>query len=194
MHGLINRSIEGFLRGTYGDAFWLGVAEASGIDARGFQTMRDYPDAISHALINQAALRRNKPEAEMLEDLGAWLAQIEPVRRLLRFSGRDFQEFLHSLDELPGRAQMVIPSLGMPRIRVTAGEGEDTHVAMTGCFAEWRSVMAGLIRAMADDYGALGLILVEGEAVVVRISDDAFAEGRKFELGAWTGPDAAAAS
>ena len=194
MHGLINRSIEGFLRGTYGDAFWFSVAESSGIDPRGFQTMRGYPDAISHALINHAALQRNKPEAELLEDLGAWLAQVEPVRRLLRFSGRDFKEFLFSLDELPGRAQMVIPDLGMPRLRVSMVDSDEVVILMNGCFAEWRSVMAGLIRAMADDYGTLGLIVLEGETVSVRISDDAFSEGRKFELSDWLGATAAEAS
>ena len=188
MHGLINRSIEGFLRHTYGDAFWRGVAEASGIDPRGFQTIREYPDALSHALINNAALQLDKPETELLEDLGAWLARLESVRRLLRFSGRDFGEFLMTLDELPGRAHMVIPDLGMPRMQVTAAPGgamgASIRVVMPDCFQEWRSVMAGLIRAMDDDYGALGLIGVEGTAVTVQVSDNSFCEGRSFSLGA----------
>lgn len=184
MHGLINRSIEGFLRDTYGDAFWADVAEASGIDARGFQTVRHYPDTISYALINHATLLLDKPETELLEDLGAWLARVEPIRRLLRFSGRDFADFLHSLEELQGRAHMVIPDLGMPRVRVEARSGDEMRIVMPDCFNEWRSVMAGLVRGMADDYGALGLIAVEGIAVVVLISHDAFSEGRGFELGA----------
>lgn len=194
MHGLINRSIEGFLRDTYGDALWGDIAEASGMDKRGFQTIRDYPDAISHTLVNQAALRLDKPEAELLEDLGAWLAQLEPVRRLLRFSGRDFSEFLHTLDELQGRAHMVVPDLGMPRIRVEHREAGEVRLVMPDCFREWRSVVAGLVRCMADDYGALGLIAVEGNAVVVNISDDMFAEGRNFELGAGLGNPAGLAS
>ncbi|MDO5614279.1 MAG: heme NO-binding domain-containing protein [Paracoccus sp. (in: a-proteobacteria)] len=191
MHGLINRSIEGFLRHTYGDSFWHDVAGASGIDARGFQTIRNYPDAVSFGLVNQAALRLDKPEAELLEDLGAWLAAREPLRRLLRFSGRDFADFLFSLEEWPGRAHMVIPDLGMPRIRIEPKSGDELRVVMPDCFPEWRSVMAGLIRAMADDYGALGLIAVEGNGVRVQISDDAFAEGRAFELAAFPAPEVA---
>ena len=197
MHGLINRSIEGFLRDTYGDAFWRAVAEASGIDPRGFQTIREYPDALSHALINNAALRLDKPETELLEDLGAWLARLESIRRLLRFSGRDFGEFLMTLDELPGRAHMVIPDLGMPRMQVTACSGNPAggaiRVLMPDCFQEWRSVMAGLIRAMADDYGALGLIGVDGNAVTVQVSDSSFCEGRSFTLGARPAPRTASA-
>lgn len=187
MHGLINRSIEGFLRDTYGDAFWGEIAEASGIDMRGFQTIRDYPDAMTHGLINQAAMLLDKPDGELLEDLGAWLGQREPVRRLLRFAGRDFAEFLHTLDELQGRAHMVIPDLDMPRIRVELRGDSEVRLVMPDCFREWRSVIAGLVRCMADDYGALCLIAVEGSAVVVHISDDTFAEGRLFELGAGLG-------
>ncbi|TRW97756.1 heme NO-binding protein [Paracoccus sp. M683] len=183
MHGLINRSIEGFLRDTYGDAFWADIADASGIDARGFQTVRHYPDTVSYALINHAALRLDKPESELLEDLGAWLARFEPVRRLLRFSGSDFIDFLHTLDELQGRAHMVIPDLGMPKIRVDSPADDEVSVVMPDCFREWRSVIAGVIRSMADDYGALGLIAVDGNAVVVKISHEAFSEGRGFELG-----------
>lgn len=182
MHGLINRSIEGFLRDTYGDSVWHEVAEAAGIDARGFQTIRDYPDAISHGLINHASLRLDKPESELLEDLGAWLAAREPLRRLLRFSGRDFADFIYALEEWPGRAHMVIPGLGMPRIAIEPVQKDEWRVVMSGCFPEWRSVMAGLIRAMADDYGTLGLIAVEGAAVRVRVSDQSFAQGRRFEL------------
>lgn len=185
MHGLINRSIEGFLRDTYGDSFWHDVAEASGIDSRGFQTIRNYPDAVTFGLVNHAAMRLDKPEGELLEDLGAWLAAREPLRRLLRFSGRDFTDFLFSLEEWPGRAHMVLPDLGMPRIRIEPQSAEELRVAMPGGFAEWRSVMAGLIRAMADDYGALGLIAVEGNGVRVRISDASFTEGRTFDLGAF---------
>ncbi len=187
MHGLINRSIEGFLRDTYGDTFWGEVAEASGIDNRGFQTIRDYPDAMTHGLINKAAMRLDKPEGELLEDLGAWLASREPVRRLLRFAGRDFAEFLHTLDELQGRSHMVIPDLDMPRIRVELRDKNEVRLVMADCFPEWRSVMAGLVRCMADDYGALGLIMVDGNAVIVHISDDTFTEGRHFKLGAGLG-------
>lgn len=185
MHGMINRSIEGFLRGTYGDTFWIEVAEITGVDVRGFQTVRNYPDAITRSLITSAAGRLNKPPTELLEDMGAWLAQVEPVRRLLRFSGQNFPEFLLALDELPGRVQMVISDLEMPRIRVETGGPEASgqiSVILLGCFPEWGSVMAGLIRTMADDYGALSLILADGNVVSVHISDDYFAEGRRFEL------------
>lgn len=183
MHGLINRSIEGFLRDVYGDGAWRDVAEAAQVDPRGFQTLCDSPDAVSQALIGQAAARLEKPEAELLEDLGAWLAGMESIRRLLRFSGRNFPEFLHRLEELPGRAHMVLPDLGMPALTVTLEEGDWLAIALPEGAEGWGAVIAGLIRAMADDYGALGLILADGRRIRVQVPDDAFAAGRDFTLG-----------
>ena len=72
----------------------------------------------------------------------------------------------------------------MPRIRVEPRADDEVRIVMPDCFNEWRSVVAGVVRGMADDYGALGLIAVEGNAVVVLISHEAFSEGRGFELGA----------
>lgn len=182
MHGLINRSIEGFLRHTYGDGVWRSVAHAVGADPRGFHTVRDYPDALSEALITHAARQLNKPQTDLLEDLGAWLAQLESIRRLLQFSGRDFREFLLSLEELPGRAHMLVPGLQMPAIEVRAQTSGQVQIVIPDGHGLWRSVIAGLARAMADDYGALGLIAVDDDTISVQISDDAFSEGRHFEL------------
>lgn len=183
MHGLINKSIEGFLRDSYGEPLWREVAGAAGVDPRGFHSLGRMPDEVSRTLIAGAAALLDKPSPELLEDLGAWLAGLEPFRRLLRFSGRDFAEFLHRLDELPGRAHMVVPDLGIPPLALTR-EGDGWLVITLPPGAEtWASMMAGLIRAMADDYGALGVILADGLRVRVQVPDGAFAAGRDFRLG-----------
>lgn len=183
MHRLVNRSIEVFLRDTYGERLWEQVADASGVDARGFLPNRPYPETRTHALIRAATAKLDKPEAELLEDLGAWLARLESIRRLLRFSGRDFREFLLNLFELPDHVLMVIPDLGMPRITVTQEGDDGVRLRLPGDAIEWTSAIAGIVRAMADDYGALGLIEVEGTEVRVRVLDGAFSEGRDFQLG-----------
>jgi hypothetical protein len=53
-------------------------------------------------------------------------------------------------------------------------------------------VMLGLLRAMADDYGALVLLdhqgMTEGaEVISIHILEQSFAEGRRFELAARLG-------
>lgn len=183
MHRLIRRSIEAFLRDTYGDAFWKNVNESAGFDSHRLGVGQPYTDTRSHALLNGAARRLGKPEPELLEDLGAWLARVEPIRRLLRFSGRDFREFLYNLVELPDHAHMVIPELNVPVMEVATDEADGLRVVLPPGRAEWVSAMAGVIRAMADDYGALGLIWVEDNAVRVQIMDGSFTEARDFRLG-----------
>ncbi|AXC50132.1 heme NO-binding protein [Paracoccus suum] len=184
MHGLINRSIESFLRDSYGEAAWNSVADALGIEREGFEPFRRYPDADTHCLVAIGARVLAKPEAEFLEDVGAWLARIEPARRLLRFSGADFADFVLALEELPGRAHLVLPDLDMPRISVLVQGEAQFCVAVTHSFPEWRCVLAGVLRAMSDEYGALALIVDEGAYISVDVSDDSFGAARDFDLGA----------
>ena len=184
MHGLINRSIERFLRDNYGDAAWRDVADQLDLGGSGFQSFRHYPDRVTLRLLAAAVRRLGKPEAELLEDLGAWLARTEPTRRLLRFSGSDFTDFLLALAELPGRVAMVLPDLEMPRVEVVPRGAGQFRVALRSAAPEWRSVLAGVLRAMSDDYGALALIVDEGGEIMVDVSDVTFQEARGFDLGA----------
>lgn len=183
MHGLINRSIERFVRDSYGEAAWRDIADRIGV-ADGFEGFRRYPDALTLRLLAASAERLAKPGSELLEDLGAWLARTEPIRRLLRFSGADFADFVVTLEELPGRVRMVLPDLEMPRITVSSGAADRFRVTTGHALPEWRSVLAGVLRAMSDDYGALALIVDEGASISIGVSDEAFFEGRDFDLSA----------
>lgn len=90
MHGLIHRSIEAFLREVCATPLWSRVAEDVGVDPRGFQTGRRHSDQVSRDLIATAARRLGKPESELLEDLGAWLAGLQALRRLYAVLGTRF--------------------------------------------------------------------------------------------------------
>jgi len=184
MHGLINRSLERFVRDSYGDPAWCDVAAGLDLPCDRFEPFRHYPDALTLRVIEAAAARLGKPRPELLEDLGAWLARTEPIRRLLRFSGSDFSDFILALEELAGRVGMILPELEMPRITVAVLAEQQFRVAVEDAMPEWRGVLAGVVRAMSDDYGALALIVDDGEAIAVDVSDGTFCEGRDFDLGA----------
>lgn len=183
MHGLINRSIECFLRDNYGDPAWGRIAASLNIDPAGFEPFRHYPDPLTLQLIAAATEVLHKPEPELLEDVGAWLARTEPARRLLRFSGSDFADFVLALEELPGRAHLVLPDIDMPRIAVTVEGVGQFRVTTSHAPPEWRSLLAGVLRAMSDDYGALALIVDEGTAISVDVSDESFFAARDFDIG-----------
>lgn len=188
MQRLVIRAIEEFLRDTYGEGLWGRVKSAC--DLEPVPSTNNAPGSSAHGrsqraerLIPVAASLLGKPPEELSEDLGAWLARREPIRRLLRFSGRDFGDFVMSLEELPGRAHFVIPDLDIPRIDVVPESRNSMQLVLPETKVAWTAVLGGLLRAMADDYGALGLIAVEGNTISIDISAEDFAEARDFQLG-----------
>ncbi|AMY68599.1 heme NO-binding domain-containing protein [Frigidibacter mobilis] len=204
MHGLVNRSLQCFLRDTYGNDLWGAVARRAGIGPDGFEAMQVYDDALTEAVLGGAAQRLSKPPEALLEDLGAYLVSLEPLRRLLRFGGVGYADFLHSLDDLQGRAQLALPDLGLPALRLVAAPGGQFALHLGSGERETCAtarlappVLAGMLRAMADDYGALVLIeLPEAPGahgvgtIHIELLEARYATGRRFHLG-WPVPEAA---
>ncbi|MEI4470024.1 heme NO-binding domain-containing protein, partial [Frigidibacter sp. MR17.24] len=131
MHGLVNRSLQCFLRDAYPPRVWHDIAGDLAIGPDGFEAMLDYPEAATHRFLSRAARRLGKPEATLLEDLGAYLVGRESLRRLLRFGGGTYPDFLLSLEDLPDRAAIALPELRLPPIAVAALEGGHYRLAIT---------------------------------------------------------------
>ncbi|MES2434277.1 MAG: heme NO-binding domain-containing protein [Pseudomonadota bacterium] len=190
MHGLINRSIQCFLRDTYGVASWSAIARAAGLGFDNFEPLLIYDTALTERVIEAAARHLQRPRETVLEDLGTYLVShpnLEALRRLLRFGGVSFQDFLHSMEDLPEHGRLGLPDLEVPEFTLMdQGEGRFLlHVAKL--IDGVGHVTVGLLRAMADDYGALVVLDHAGvedgrEVVAVHLLDHAFAEGRRFQL------------
>ncbi|HSF65719.1 MAG TPA: heme NO-binding domain-containing protein, partial [Paracoccaceae bacterium] len=73
MHGLINRSIQSFLRDTYGDALWSGVARGAALGFDSFEPMLTYDASLTDAVVDAAARLLDRPRDSVLEDLGTYL-------------------------------------------------------------------------------------------------------------------------
>ncbi len=182
MLGLTNRAIEVFLRETYGENLWRDVARKSGVDPRGFNSLRNYPDALTSNILRSAASKLGKAPSEILEDTGSWLVRLEAIRRLLRFSGSDFSDFVHSLEDLPGRARMALPELEFPTVSVTKVNNFNYLI----CGQDWPDgfqwVLAGALRGMTDDYGVLALIEANVNGVEMKVIEQDFAASKPFEF------------
>ena len=190
MHGLMNRAIQCFVRDTYGAEAWRDVAGRVDLGPHGFEAMLEYDDAITWEVLGQVCERLSKPEDAVLEDLGTYLVSnpnVEALRRLLRFGGVDFVDFLHSLDELADRARLAVPDLALPPIELEAPSDERFRLRVRSGRPGFGHVLVGVLRAMADDYGALAIIEREevsgGEEVVeVSLMLAGFTAGRDFDL------------
>ena len=190
MHGLINRSIQCFLRDSYGPAQWDAVALRARLGFSGFEAMLSYDADVTERVIVAACQVLDRPRDSMLEDLGTYLVShqnVEAVRRLLRFGGVTFGDFLNSLEDLPERGRLAVPDLDLPDLRLTEGPDGTAILRVRSPMPGMGHVALGLLRAMADDYGALVYLEhlgTEGEweKISVRILDRAWTAGRRFEL------------
>jgi len=194
MYGLINRSIQCFVEDMHSASLWDAIVADSKLQDRDFEAMLDYPDNTTEVILSSAAKHLRMERPAVLEDLGTYLVthpNREAIRRLLRFGGNNFDEFLQSLDDLDSRVGLAFPDLELPELELR----EFTNLNFALCI-HWRqagfgSVFVGILRAMADDYGCLAVINHEAqetpagvlETVKVDIHQSSFAAGRTFELG-----------
>ncbi len=191
MHGLINRSIQCFICDTHGADVWADIARAADLGFDQFEAMLEYDDDLTYAVLDAAAARLSRPREMLMEDLGTFLVtnpKQKAPRRLLRFCGLTFIDFLYSLDDLRDRARLAVPELELPRLELL-GYRETGDFTL---YCRWRHpgfghVMIGILRAMADDYGALVFLEHMGtegccERISVRLLEAEFTEGRHFSL------------
>lgn len=183
------RSLQGYLRDMFGADVWAAVVRDAALPPGGFEPLLRYPQGTADRVAEAAARLLDRPVDALWEDMGTHLVtnpRYEGVRRLLRFGGVGFTDFLYSLEELPGRARLAVPELEVPDLALQA-DGPDRfrltcrfHVAGTG------RVLVGMLTAMADDYGALIVIehisAPEGDAILIDVPDMRHASGRRFDL------------
>lgn len=190
MHGLVNRALQRFVEDTRGAALWAEVAAEVLPGLGGFEAMLVYDDALTDAVVGSLVRRTGLPRETLLEDLGTYLVShpnAETLRRLLRFGGESYTDFLYSLDDLPDRVRLAVPDLVLPPLALGESAPGRFTLSVGPGLPGIGHVLLGLVRAMADDYGALALAEVQtdgadGARLSVAVAETAFAEGRSFDL------------
>ncbi len=192
MHGLINRAIQAFVTSTYGADRWEEVMEEAGLGFTEFEAMLFYSEEQSSQMLTAMEKVLARPLPEMLEDMGTFLVsnpQVEALRRLLRFGGGNYVEFLHSLDDLPDRARLAVSDLHLPGLELLEQAPEQFELVCQPGLPGYAYVLMGVLRAMADDYGDLVFLDHSGtqdgaEVIAITLVETKFAAGREFDLGA----------
>ncbi|MDA7427960.1 heme NO-binding domain-containing protein [Primorskyibacter aestuariivivens] len=192
MHGLINRAIQCFYRDTYGQGAWAELVRRLDLEFSEFEPMLEYETDVTLRVLDDMAGALEKDRAVVLEDIGTYLVShpnVEALRRLLRFSGVTFLEFLHSLDDLPDRARLAVEDLELPVLELREHGPNRFTLYCTWDQPGFGHVLVGVLRTMADDYGALVFLDHTGtdhgvETVDITLFEASFAEGRHFDLAA----------
>jgi hypothetical protein len=188
MDALMLRSLQGYIIDTFGLSVWQTICRRASLKTETFEPMLRYDPGMADRVAQHAADVLGRPVETVWEDMGTYLVTNpghEGVRRLLRFGGIGFGDFLHSLEELPGRARLAVPDLDMPEVTLTELGPDRFELRCGSRMAGIPRVLVGMLTAMADDYGALCLIEPGQEGrILIRILDSRHATGRRFDL-AW---------
>jgi hypothetical protein len=186
MDALLLRSLQGYVRDTFGVPVWQAICRRSALTTETFEPMLRYDQGLADRVAQHAADVLGRPVETVWEDMGTYLVTNpghEGVRRLLRFGGVSFADFLHSLEEMPGRARLAMPDLDLPEVQLQE-LGPDRFIVL--CRSRLQGlvrVLVGMLTAMADDYGTLCLIEPDaGGQITVRVLDSAHATARRFDL------------
>lgn len=191
MHGLINKAIQCFVLDTYGRETWREMAQSAALPVMQFEAMLIYEDTLTEQALDATARFLDKPRTDVLEDIGTYLAShpnVEALRRLLHFGGAHFIEFLYSLDDLHDRARLAVDDLELPRLTLVRHTENHYSLLCGAAFPGWGHVLVGILRVMADDYGALACLEHCGakdqtETIDIRLVHTSYAQGRTFVLG-----------
>lgn len=190
MHGLINRAIQRFVTDSYGVANWHTTAARAGLNFTDFEVMWTYDEGITPKVLEAACDVLDRTYDELLEDIGTYLVShqnTQSLRRLLRFGGVTFVEFLHSLEDLPDRARLAVKDLALPRIELEEHSSQQYSLRCYSDMYGWGFAIMGVLRALADDYGALVFLEHTGqsggcETLAISLLEAEFSVGREFDL------------
>jgi hypothetical protein len=186
MDALLLRSLQSYVLDTFGTSSWQGVCRAADLTVETFEPMLRYDRGTADRIAHVAAGVLGRSVDTIWEDVGTYLVtnpDREGVRRLLRFGGTSYSDFLHSLEELPGRARLAMPDLEVPEVTLDELGPDRFELRCQSHLRGVQRVLVGLLTAMADDYGALCLIEPgEDDCTAISVLDSRHAKARHFDL------------
>lgn len=190
MYGLLLRSLQTYVSRSFGQPLWSEVLLVGGYGSQGFEPLLPYDASVFKSVMVLTAARLGRPEAVVLEDLGTYMivgASQGVARRLLRYGGPNFSDFLLSLEDLSDRARLALSDIKLPNIYLREVEPGGFEISATFNPPELSFVLLGALRAMADDYGALVTIEDRGvengnSILMVHLLEQRFSPARRFEF------------
>lgn len=135
-----------------------------------------YDDATTEDLLTSFGTLVGRQRDEILEDFGTYVVSEEAlsaVRRLLKFSGENYVEFLQSLNFVYDRAKLAVPDLDVPTMELVAHGPKRFTLYSRFRKCGFGATLLGLLRALADDYGAL-VSIQHDRRILKHLDEDVF--------------------
>jgi heme-NO-binding protein len=177
MHGMINRGLQSYIRDIHGLDVWEETCEQAKLPFYNFESMLTYDDATTEDLLCSFGAITQRSRDEILEDFGTYMVSekaLSAVRRLLKFGGETYVEFLQSLDFVYDRARMAVPDLDVPSMTLVARDAGNFTLYARFQKRGYGATLLGLLRALADDYSVL-VTITHSRRILRHIDEDVFA-------------------
>lgn len=186
MDALLLRSLQSYVLGTFGSAKWQEVCSIADQPSQMFEPMLRYDPGMADRVADIVSGVLGRPVEAIWEDVGTYLVtnpDREGIRRLLRFGGVSFSDFLHSLEELPARAKLALSDLDPPEVLLDEVGPDRFELRCRSHIRGIQRVLMGIVTAMADDYGALCLIDTGAEdCITIAVLDSRHGRAKAFDL------------
>ena len=186
MDALLLRSLQSYVIDTFGTPGWQEICCRANLTGETFEPMLRYDPGTADRIALVAAEVLGRSVDTIWEDVGTYLVtnpEREGVRRLLRFGGTTYADFLHSLEDLPGRARLAMPDLVVPEVTLQEVGPDRFELRSQSHLRGLQRVLVGILTAMADDYGALCLIEPGADdCTTISVLDRRHSQARQFDL------------
>jgi len=156
MYGMVNNAIRSYVTESHGKDTWANICDRVGVDRGEFAAMLPYDDAVTLALITQAAQTMGLPIDALLREIGRyWVfyAARSSFGPLIAFGGAHFEEFLRNLDAVHSKIKASLPKLAPPSFSVEPGPDNTVCIHYRSSRDGLFPFVEGLFAGLAEHFG-----------------------------------------
>lgn len=121
MHGAINRGLQAYVCEIFSNEIWEDTCGRAELGSYNFETLLFYDDEITDRVLDALTKVLNRERSDIIEVLGSFVVSestLQSVRKLLRFGGENYVEFLQSLEDVHDRAKIAMPDFDVPQFEL----------------------------------------------------------------------------
>ncbi len=155
MYGMVNQALENMVREAHGEAVWLEIKAAAGVDVEMFLSTEAYPDSLTYDLVGAACKVLNSPAEPLLGAFGRYWV-LNTARKgygdMMRAAGRNLKEFLLHLPDFHSRIALIFPHLVPPHFACSDIQEYSLHLHYRSHRAGLEPFVVGLIEGLGEMY------------------------------------------
>lgn len=156
MYGLVNQGVHDLAVKLGGEALWLEILAAAGIDDEQYVSLSTYPDEVTYQLIAAASSVLGLSQEEVLHAFGRHWVLYTAQRgygAIFDTMGASLPDFLANLDSMHARLSLSMPELTPPSFVCEQLEGNQLRLEYWSDRRGLAPMVAGLLTGLGERFG-----------------------------------------